>query len=165
MVGKKMYETTLIEAETLGEAWEKACKTILTKGHKRYVKAPEYRIETLDLPLMIKVKSPFKEPRISRLAEDTEEALRDYTQYTIFGYEPEKEKEFEYTYHSRLRCYPDCKVRAWLPAVSKDEKEHNEFYEKSKIAYQNIFKRAGIGHLTYLTFASGGSFSKFSHEF
>ncbi|MEK7120633.1 MAG: His/Gly/Thr/Pro-type tRNA ligase C-terminal domain-containing protein, partial [Patescibacteria group bacterium] len=28
-----------------------------------------------------------------------------------------------------------------------------------------IFKRAGIGHLTYLTFASGGSFSKFSHEF
>jgi prolyl-tRNA synthetase len=52
-----------------------------------------------------------------------------------------------------------------LYSFSKDEREHNEFYEKSKIAYQNIFKRAGIGHLTYLTFASGGSFSKFSHEF
>jgi prolyl-tRNA synthetase len=52
-----------------------------------------------------------------------------------------------------------------LYSFSKDEKEHLEFYEKAKGAYQNIFKRAGIGHLTYLTFASGGFFSKFSHEF
>lgn len=52
-----------------------------------------------------------------------------------------------------------------LYSFSKDEKEHEEFYEKTKIAYKNIFSRAGIGDLTYLTFASGGSFSKFSHEF
>lgn len=52
-----------------------------------------------------------------------------------------------------------------LYSFSKDEEEHNVFYEKAKIAYQNIFKRAGIGHLTYVTFASGGTFSKFSHEF
>jgi prolyl-tRNA synthetase len=50
-------------------------------------------------------------------------------------------------------------------SFSKNEKEHEEFYEKAKVAYNNIFKRAGIGHLTYLTFASGGTFSKFSHEF
>lgn len=52
-----------------------------------------------------------------------------------------------------------------LYSFSKNETEHNEFYEKSKEAYKNIFKRVGIGHLTYLTFASGGMFSKFSHEF
>ncbi len=52
-----------------------------------------------------------------------------------------------------------------LYSFSKDEKEHNEFYEKAKEAYKNIFKRVGIGHITYLTFASGSSFSKFSHEF
>lgn len=52
-----------------------------------------------------------------------------------------------------------------LYSFSKDETEHNKFYEKSKEAYKNIFKRVGIGHLTYLTFAGGGSFSKFSHEF
>ncbi len=52
-----------------------------------------------------------------------------------------------------------------LYSFSKDEAEHNEFYEKAKEAYRNIFKRAGIGHLTYVTFASGGTFSKFSHEF
>lgn len=52
-----------------------------------------------------------------------------------------------------------------LYSFSKDEAEHNEFYEKSKIAYKNIFQKVGIGHLTYLTFASGGVFSKYSHEF
>ena len=52
-----------------------------------------------------------------------------------------------------------------LYSFSRNEEEHNGFYEKMKIAYQNIFKRAGIGHVTYLTFASGGAFSKYSHEF
>lgn len=52
-----------------------------------------------------------------------------------------------------------------LYSFSKDEAEHNEFYERAKQAYKNVFQRVGIGHLTYLTFASGGSFSKFSHEF
>ncbi len=46
-----------------------------------------------------------------------------------------------------------------------DEAAHLEFYEKSKKAYKKIFQRAGIGHLTYLTVASGGMFSQFSHEF
>ncbi|MES2315551.1 MAG: aminoacyl--tRNA ligase-related protein [Patescibacteria group bacterium] len=52
-----------------------------------------------------------------------------------------------------------------LYSFSKDEAEHNVFYEKMKTAYLNIFKRVGIGHVTYLTFASGGAFSKYSHEF
>ena len=52
-----------------------------------------------------------------------------------------------------------------LYSFSKDDAEHTAFYEKAKEAYKKIFKRAGIGHLTYTTFASGGSFSKFSHEF
>jgi prolyl-tRNA synthetase len=52
-----------------------------------------------------------------------------------------------------------------LYSFSKNEEDHNEFYEKAKEAYKNIFKRVGIGHLTYVTFASGGTFSKFSHEF
>ena len=52
-----------------------------------------------------------------------------------------------------------------LYSFSKDEAQHQEFYEKIKQAYKKIFQRAGIGHLTYVTFASGGSFSKFSHEF
>lgn len=52
-----------------------------------------------------------------------------------------------------------------LYSFSRDEAQHNEFYEKMKVAYLNIFSRVGIGDRTYLTFASGGTFSKFSHEF
>jgi len=46
-----------------------------------------------------------------------------------------------------------------------DQKDLDEYYEKAKIAYKNIFNRSGIGEKTFLTFASGGSFSKYSHEF
>lgn len=52
-----------------------------------------------------------------------------------------------------------------LYSFSKDEAEHNVFYEKMKIAYKSIFEKVGLGDSTYLTFASGGTFSKFSHEF
>ncbi len=46
-----------------------------------------------------------------------------------------------------------------------NDKEHEEFYEKAKNAYTKIFERVGLGEKTYITFASGGSFSKYSHEF
>jgi prolyl-tRNA synthetase len=52
-----------------------------------------------------------------------------------------------------------------LYSFSKDEAEHQSFYEQAKEAYIKIFKRIGIGHLTYVTFASGGVFSQYSHEF
>jgi len=46
-----------------------------------------------------------------------------------------------------------------------DEKDLNKCYEKFKKVYAKVFKRLGIGEKTYLTYASGGSFSKYSHEF
>lgn len=52
-----------------------------------------------------------------------------------------------------------------LYSFSRDEKEHSLFYEKAKLAYMNIFDKVGIGEMTYITSASGGSFSKFSDEF
>jgi len=52
-----------------------------------------------------------------------------------------------------------------LYSFSKNEDEHNEFYEKISEAYDKVYKRLGIGDKTYKTFASGGSFSKYSHEF
>jgi len=52
-----------------------------------------------------------------------------------------------------------------LYSFCKDEAEHGEFYEKAAQAYKNVFERAGLGGQTYMTYASGGSFSKYSHEF
>ncbi|MCH7551906.1 prolyl-tRNA synthetase, partial [Patescibacteria group bacterium] len=52
-----------------------------------------------------------------------------------------------------------------LYSFSKNQEEHDEFYMKAKEAYGKIFSRLGIGKHTLLTFASGGSFSEYSHEF
>jgi prolyl-tRNA synthetase len=52
-----------------------------------------------------------------------------------------------------------------LYSFSKTEEEHNDFYDKAKDAYVRIFDRVGLGENTYLTYASGGSFAKYSHEF
>lgn len=52
-----------------------------------------------------------------------------------------------------------------LYSFSRDEAEHQAFYDKASRAYERIFARVGLGDATYRTFASGGSFSKYSHEF
>lgn len=39
------------------------------------------------------------------------------------------------------------------------------YYEKATQAYKRVFERAGIGEKTYYTYAAGGSFTKYSHEF
>lgn len=52
-----------------------------------------------------------------------------------------------------------------LYSFNVDTKSHDLFYEKAKQAYIRIFDRCGLGNETYVTFASGGSFSKYSHEF
>lgn len=52
-----------------------------------------------------------------------------------------------------------------LYSFSHDKAEHDIFYEQMVKSYQKIYDRLGIGDITYKTFASGGSFSKYSHEF
>jgi prolyl-tRNA synthetase len=52
-----------------------------------------------------------------------------------------------------------------LYSFSKNKDDHDAFYEKAKQAYITIYDRLGLGDSTYLTYASGGMFSKFSHEF
>lgn len=52
-----------------------------------------------------------------------------------------------------------------LYSFSRTEAEHNEFYNACADAYERVFNRIGIGEKTYKTFASGGAFCKFSHEF
>jgi len=45
------------------------------------------------------------------------------------------------------------------------EAQHDAFYEASKVAYTKCFERMGVGDDTYVTFAAGGAFTEFSHEF
>lgn len=41
----------------------------------------------------------------------------------------------------------------------------DDYYNKTIEAYKKVYDRLGIGEDTYVTFASGGAFTKFSHEF
>lgn len=52
-----------------------------------------------------------------------------------------------------------------LYSFSRSQEELDAFYEEATQAYERIFERVGIGDITYKTFASGGVFAKYSHEF
>lgn len=52
-----------------------------------------------------------------------------------------------------------------LYSFNKTSEDLESFYERAKEAYFNVYERSGIGKQTFLTFASGGAFCKYSHEF
>lgn len=52
-----------------------------------------------------------------------------------------------------------------LYSFHTDENSLNEYYEVIKKAYHKTYTRLGLGELTILTYASGGAFSRYSHEF
>ncbi len=50
-------------------------------------------------------------------------------------------------------------------SCSLDAEQHEAFYQACIEAYKRVYDRLGIGQDTYVTFASGGAFTQFSHEF
>jgi len=52
-----------------------------------------------------------------------------------------------------------------LYSMTTDAQAHQKYYDSVIEAYKRIFERVGIGQDTYFTFASGGAFTEFSHEF
>jgi len=52
-----------------------------------------------------------------------------------------------------------------LYSFHRDVKDLDSYYDKVIKAYFQILKRCGLDKKTFLTFASGGAFSKYSHEF
>jgi prolyl-tRNA synthetase len=52
-----------------------------------------------------------------------------------------------------------------LYSFHQDEEDLDRYYSLVKKAYFKIFERCGLSEKTFLTLASGGSFSQYSHEF
>lgn len=52
-----------------------------------------------------------------------------------------------------------------LYSYARTPEDHQKIYDAITEAYMSVFKRVGIGDSTYFTFASGGAFTQFSHEF
>jgi len=81
---------------------------------------------------------------------------------------------FVYQFQTKLRAELRSKsgIMRGREFVMKDmysytdsEETHQKFYDETTEAYHRIFERIGIGDITYTTFASGGAFAEFSHEF
>ncbi len=52
-----------------------------------------------------------------------------------------------------------------LYSYTINQQAHQTFYDAAIAAYLRVFSRVGIGERTFLTYASGGAFTDFSHEF
>lgn len=50
-------------------------------------------------------------------------------------------------------------------SLHASEEDMDAYYEKVIGAYKRIYERLGLGNDTHVTFAGGGAFTKFSHEF
>lgn len=106
------------------------------------------------------------------LANTHEEVLTETMKPFIQSYKdlPAYAYQFQTKFRNELRAKSGIMrgrefVMKDLYSFSKDKEEHDVFYEKCQEAYTRIFQRLGIGDITFLTFADGGSFSKFSHEY
>ena len=117
-------------------------------------------------------KTKFKNGTETCLAITHEEPLTNLMVQQIESYKdlPVYAFQFQTKFRNEIRVKGGLlRVREFLMkdlySFDKTKEEHEKYYEKVRQAYMKIWDRVGIGDETYLTFASGGSFSKFSHEF
>lgn len=117
-------------------------------------------------------KTKFKNGSDTGLGFSHEEPLVDLLKSEINSYKdlPVYAYQFQNKFRNELRSRGGLlRTREFIMkdmySFHLDQQDLDEFYEKVKIAYLNIFNNLGIGDKTFLTFASGGVFSKFSHEF
>ena len=78
--------------------------------------------------------------------------------------------QFQTKYRNELRAKSGIlRTREFLMkdlySFSIDEVEHQKFYEQVDQAYMRIYQRLGLGDCTFKTYASGGAFAKYSHEY
>lgn len=90
--------------------------------------------------------------------------INSYKDLPVYAY------QFQTKFRNELRAKSGImRTREFLMkdlySFSADEATHDEFYHKVELAYKRIYERLGLGDCTYQTFASGGVFSKYSHEF
>jgi prolyl-tRNA synthetase len=106
------------------------------------------------------IANTHEEPLTSLLREHAS-SYRDFPRYIY---------QFQTKFRNELRAKSGImRAREFimkdLYSFSKSEEEFRAFYEACAAAYVRIYERVGIVHVTYRTFASGGSFSEFSDEF
>jgi prolyl-tRNA synthetase len=117
-------------------------------------------------------KTKLKDDTDLGLAWSHEEAIMEMMQQFIKSYKdlPTSVYQFQVKLRNELRAKSGIMrgrefIMKDMYSLHATEKDCDEYYEKVIDAYKKIYDRLGIGESTFVTFASGGSFTKFSHEF
>lgn len=106
------------------------------------------------------------------LAWSHEEAIMEMMRQFIRSYKdlPVSVYQFQTKLRNELRAKSGIMrgrefVMKDMYSLHATEEDMDQYYERVIEAYKKVYHRLGIGDETYVTFASGGSFTKFSHEF
>ncbi len=117
-------------------------------------------------------KSKLKDETEVGFAWSHEEAIMEMMQQFVKSYKdlPAKVYQFQTKMRNELRAKSGIMrsrefVMKDMYSLHATEADCDAYYEQVIEAYKRIYERLGIGDSTFVTFASGGAFTKFSHEF
>jgi prolyl-tRNA synthetase len=101
------------------------------------------------------------EEPIARMMKDHIHSYRDLPQYVF---------QIQTKFRNEVRAKSGIMRTREFPmkdlySFSATQEDLDKYYEQVADAYERIFHRVGIGDRTYKTFASGGAFAKYSHEY
>ena len=106
------------------------------------------------------------------LAWSHEEAIMEMMQQYVRSYKdlPQSVYQFQTKLRNELRAKSGIMrgrefVMKDMYSLHATEEDCDAYYDQVIEAYKRCFDRFGIGESTFVTFASGGAFTKFSHEF
>jgi len=117
-------------------------------------------------------KTKLKDDTEVGLAWSHEEAIVEMMRQYISSYKdlPVSVYQFQTKLRNELRAKSGIMrgrefVMKDMYSLSVDAEQHDIYYNSVIEAYKRVYDRVGIGEDTYVTYASGGAFTKFSHEF
>lgn len=117
-------------------------------------------------------KTKLKDDTELGLAWSHEEAIMEMMQQFVSSYKdlPTSVYQFQTKLRNELRAKSGIMrgrefVMKDMYSLHASAEDLDEYYNGVIEAYKRVYDRLGIGDDTYVTFASGGAFTKFSHEF
>lgn len=117
-------------------------------------------------------KSQLKDETEVGFAWSHEEAILEMMQQYIKSYKdlPTAVYQFQTKMRNELRAKSGIMrgrefMMKDLYSLHATQEDMDTYYEQVIEAYKRCYDRFGIGESTFVTFASGGAFTKFSHEF
>lgn len=106
------------------------------------------------------------------LAWSHEEAIMEMMRQFVKSYKdlPASVYQFQTKLRNELRAKSGIMrgrefVMKDMYSLHATQEDMDAYYERVIEAYKKIYERLGVGSETFVTFASGGAFTKFSHEF